>query len=97
MKKKDTKLFGFVITRSYIGCEIEKLDITLGEFLTLFDGLSLFDTDGNKLESPNLDNTFMFWKEKQRDHNLRRWNKTIEKKIEIEIRNFTGAWIGSNW
>ena len=97
MKKKDTKLFGFVISTGRFGYEIEKLDITLGEFLTLFDGLSLFDSDGDKLESPNLDNTFMFWKEKQRDHNLRRWERTIERKIEEEIKSFTGAWIGANW
>jgi hypothetical protein len=57
----------------------------------------LFDSDGDKLESPNLDNTFMFWKEKQRDHNLRRWERTMEDRIRIEIKNFTGAWIGSNW
>tara|TARA_Y100000758_G_scaffold285689_1_gene235938 strand:+ start:101 stop:394 length:294 start_codon:yes stop_codon:yes gene_type:complete len=97
MKKKDTKLYGFVIGKGRFGYEIEKLDITLGEFLTLFDGLSLFDSDGDKLESPNLDNTFMFWKEKQRDHNLRRWERTIERKIEEEIKSFTGAWIGANW
>ena len=97
MKKKDTILYGFVINeRTY---EVERIKLTLEDFITIFNGGTLHDSNpdsdtyGEKLETPKIENTFVFWKEKQREHNAYRWERNLEDKLTEELRTFTAMGI----
>ena len=94
MKKKDTMLYGFIINDRIFDLDVERITLTLEDFTRLFNGGTLHDSNpdsdtyGCKLETPKLENTYVFWNEKDRDNNVRLWERRLEEAKAKELRNF---------